>query len=102
VTQSEQGHVSITGDVNYGHVTIDKGKITGTVSSRNPDKPIKIESRPAEVRLITVQDDRTDDTFDPPTQHLGKPLKEGSVLEVAKLALEYLDRIVRDGSKLAD
>lgn len=61
-----------------------------------------IDFTPAQVRLVTVFDDLHGDAFDVPTEHLGAVLKsKDDPIEVASLALQYLDRIVRDGSEFA-
>lgn len=52
------------------------------------------------VELVTVKDDRFHDSFDPPNEHLGKPLEDVSPPTVAALAISYLERLLEEASEL--
>ncbi|MBC7608237.1 MAG: hypothetical protein H7228_01470 [Polaromonas sp.] len=51
--------------------------------------------------LADIYDDKHGDTFPVPTTHLGKPLPDQKATTISTLALEYLNGLVRDGSKFA-
>lgn len=70
------------------------------IESLDPNNPARVEYSRL-LKLVRVHDDEHGDDFEPPTEHLGKRLSDDSALGVAKLALQYFDRIVRDGSKYA-
>lgn len=65
-----------------------------------PGGRVIIETKPATLKLVPVSNDIYKDTFNPPTMHLGRPLKDGSPSEVATLALEFLEAIVKHASSL--
>jgi hypothetical protein len=52
--------------------------------------------REPQAKLVQVRDERFGDTFDPPMVHLGNPLQDGSILEVAALALTYHANLISD------
>ncbi len=49
--------------------------------------------------LVQVKDERFGDTFDPPTEHLGKPLENRTPSEVAALALVYHEKLVEEAER---
>jgi hypothetical protein len=46
------------------------------------------------VKLVPVRDERYGDTFNPPTEHLGRPLDDTSAKGVAALALRFHEALV--------
>ena len=92
-------------------IAIGACRVTET-TSEDGSKHIRIESlggeparaslTPSRFVLVPVRHTKYGDTFDPPKQHLGTPLKTGTPIEVAGLALSYLERIVNDARKLAE
>jgi hypothetical protein len=56
---------------------------------------------PPDAELIPVHNDVFGQTFDPPTEHLGRPLKSRSPLSVGRLWLIYLRRLIREAEALA-
>jgi hypothetical protein len=59
-----------------------------------------VDIQPSRPILVTVQDDRYVNSFDPPKEHMGKTLKDTSPLAVAKLALQYHETLADDAEKL--
>ena len=49
---------------------------------------------PSRSDLATVYDDRYNDSFDPPTEHLGEPLPDQKPSTIAHLAYDYLRKMV--------
>lgn len=66
----------------------------------NDDKPILFETRPAHVVLVPVTA-RGNRIHPPPAQHLGKPIDGSEPIPVAEHALNYLEALVEEASKLA-
>ena len=62
-------------------------------------KPVMNAIRKKGVKLKSVQD-RSGVQYDPPTQHLGKPIEDATPKEVARLALAYLNKLVADAHAL--
>ena len=52
------------------------------------------------VALSTVTDSKHGDIFTAPREHLGRPLTDASPLYVAKLALDYAEKILIEASEL--
>ncbi len=63
-------------------------------------KPILIEQIPAHVVLVTVTG-RGNVTYEPPTEHLGKPLPDNLPITVGKLTLAYLESLLSDAESRA-
>ncbi|HEY1560844.1 MAG TPA: hypothetical protein VGF71_08135 [Caulobacteraceae bacterium] len=53
-----------------------------------------------EIRLVSVVD-RNGQGYDPPAEHLGMPLLDGSPANVGSMALSYYDGLIREAGKLA-
>lgn len=53
------------------------------------------------LKLARVSDDRFGDSFDLPKEHLGKPLTDDRLLNVAKLGLAYLEQLIAEATELA-
>lgn len=103
ITTRHGGSLSI-GDpgetVTTGPLIIDEnGNVQVELNPKAPRPTIRFQ--PGSIALAAVSDDRFGDTFAAPTVHLGKPLQTGSVVEVAGLAVQYLERIVREASELS-
>jgi hypothetical protein len=56
-----------------------------------PEDRVKIV--PATAKLLTVADDRFGDTFDPPTEHLGRPISP-TVPDVCAAMLDYHSALI--------
>jgi hypothetical protein len=52
------------------------------------------------IGLKVVSDSRYGDVFLPPTEHLGQRLNEPTALDVARLGLSYLERLVGEACQL--
>jgi len=52
------------------------------------------------VGIKAVKDTRYNDTFLPPREHLGQPLNEPTALDVARLGLAYLEKLVSEARQL--
>jgi hypothetical protein len=102
ITERVPGVFAISGDVHIHHLAVGPNGIAGRASSINPARPARIHTKPAQVKLAAVFDDRFNDAFDVPTEHLGKPLRAQSPQEVAALGLEYLKQLVKAASEYAN
>lgn len=80
------------------NITIKDGRISGIIQSLD-GKPYLIERTPAHARLARVHG-RGDVPFDPPTQHMGRPLASSLPVPVATLAIAYFESLVEEAGKL--
>jgi len=63
----------------------------------NPEgKPLSVKIAPARPVLAPVRDERHGDVFDPPKEHLGKPISDPHPLTVGTLYLDYLEGFVAE------
>lgn len=62
-------------------------------------KPVLIQALQPEVRLLSVVD-RKGRSVPPPTSHLGETVSPATPLGVARLALAYLDALVKEATAL--
>jgi len=78
----------------------------GTMDVRDPkvvtpdgeyDQPIL---KNPSVELVTVHDRRHGNSFDPPLMHLGRPIVDKSPPALAKMAIRYLEGLLKEASKL--
>jgi hypothetical protein len=74
---------------------INDGKITKAETSGDP---LIVSHYPESAYLVSVVD--RGDKYDPPNEHMGKPLADTSPIAVAELAVVYLRSIISDASKL--
>lgn len=56
----------------------------------------------ARITLVTVKDGRFGDSFDPPDQHLGRPVPDHSPLTVAEMSISYLEGVLEEAANLTD
>jgi hypothetical protein len=92
VTESTPARIEIWGDDIKIHNLAIRGRMVKGELGGNPT----IKAMPSSVQLVTVRDDRYGDEFEPPREHLGKPLTDGSPLNVARLWLSYLEALVAE------
>jgi hypothetical protein len=101
VTERKEGSLKIGGGGAY--------RFDGTVGEQTdltvthlagPPPIVKIEL--PHVKLVTVKDSRYGDNFDPPTKHLGEEVRDQSPLNVAKLALSYLESLLAEAAELTE
>lgn len=103
---------SVVGSSERGYLDIiSKNRYSKTITSKIPGRlPILIMTagRPAHFQvlppgyfLVSVKDDRYDDTFAPPNEHLGIPINHPDPVTVARLALAYIQGMVEEASLLA-
>ncbi|WP_193174492.1 hypothetical protein [Oricola nitratireducens] len=64
------------------------------------NKPVLTKRTPSEIALKSVTG-RGNITYQPPREHLGKPLSDTSPIAVAKLGLCYLHDLLKEASALA-
>jgi hypothetical protein len=62
--------------------------------------PILVEHVLPQAHLITVRG-RGNDTYQPPTTHLGQPLQDQSPFNVATLAIDYLSSLIEEAKRLS-
>lgn len=63
-------------------------------------KPVRVRRTPATTVLIPVTA-RGDRTYNPPTEHLGKPLQDTSPIAVAEMNIAYLEGLLAEAEELA-
>jgi len=104
VVQKSMGFWAIKGDVHIERLETDgNGNVKiGKIRGLNPQRPPELVLEPATVKLLPVHDDRFNDTFDPPTSHLGVKLESGSLLEVAEKSYVYMHRILKEAGKFVE
>jgi hypothetical protein len=72
----------------------------GITVQSNSSKPVMSRSSPAAVLLSQVSA-RGNRIYNPPTTHLGQPIANPTPNNVAKLAADYLESLVREAEGLA-
>lgn len=89
--------------------TVLSGKVARVGFNLSPDGEVKpvVQGEPGSrvgVEMYTapkmVRDSKHGDSFMPPTQHLGQPLDEPSVVEIATLGLAYLESLIAEAAQL--
>lgn len=85
------------------------GYIKNLIITMNPDGSVEMEGDDesvaavrvsARARLKAVIDQRYKDRFEPPAEHLGKPLGDIFPEDVARLFLTYLEGLIAEAGKL--
>ena len=105
ITDGEDGTVTITA---RGSVHLNMGQDGKPIDPNGPfavptnaESAVILDIVPPKLRLVPVFDNRFKDTFDVPAEHMGLPLVDQSPIAVSALGIRYLNRIIRDGAKLA-
>lgn len=106
VTERKPGHLAIgkaapgfSQNFHIKSLIIDGGKISGEIASMD-NKPVLVELAPAHPILVRVHG-RGNIPFDPPEEHLGKPLTDRLPLTVAKLAITYMESLIDEAESLS-
>jgi len=100
ITERKPGSWGITGDVILNGTIGGPGSVLN-VTGTNPARPPRVFVKPSRLELIRVTDDRYGDAFDPPAEHLGKPIEDNTPLPVAELGLAYLKAMIEEARRLA-
>tara|TARA_R110002074_G_scaffold377728_1_gene555313 strand:+ start:1024 stop:1614 length:591 start_codon:yes stop_codon:yes gene_type:complete len=77
-----------------GEVTISGNLSKEFTITNTSNMPITITTTAPTCHLVSVFDDRSGKTYDPPTAHLGTPIADQSPVGVATLALTYLSNLL--------
>lgn len=102
VVEHDPGHVAIGKRGEAVHIVsgiFGPGMVNATLAPVEGKLP-SIEVVHAHPKMISVTDNRFGDTFDPPTEHLGRPLRTGSPTEVAELGFEYHKQLIDEAERL--
>jgi hypothetical protein len=91
--------VSVLGTGYIKSMVIVGGKVVSADFGHGPIPKI-IERPKGGARLVSVRNSKYGDVFDPPTEHLGKPLQARSVTELGQIAIDYHAALIDDAAKL--
>jgi hypothetical protein len=102
VTKLQPGGIGIgtIGQTHVHHLSIQSDQ-TGrvTIQGQTSGDPLVITATPNSPRLVTVID--SGDKYEPPTEHMGAPIKDQSPVTVADLGLAFLRSMTEEAAKLA-
>jgi hypothetical protein len=87
-----------------GSVLIKRLAVTGGQvlldAEPNPQGKLAVAVTPGAAVLVPVTDDRFGTSFDPPSEHLGKPLTDASPIAVAELGFAFHEALVAEATTL--
>lgn len=105
VVQHQDGFLAfgIAGEaVHIGSIrTGPDGSLEAIIHPVNGKYPTVV-NQPPYPKLVTVVDNRFGDRFDPPTEHLGKPLIDRTPVAVATIWLAYLEGLVSEAEQFVE
>jgi hypothetical protein len=84
-------------DVYIEHMSGGPQGVVGRVHTLGGE-PLRVGITPPHCRLVAVTDDRFGTTFEPPIEHLGKPLESTMPVAVGRLALAYYEALVAEAA----
>lgn len=101
VTEHVRGSLAIgvaapgySSHIRFDGLVIDsQGRFNPAAVRSGDGLPVRVEITPEHVRLIAVTG-RGDIKYQPPTEHMGKPIGDASPAGVATLTLAYLSRLL--------
>jgi len=101
VTKLRPGGVGIgtRGRTHVEHLSIQSDETGIQIRGQTSGDPLVISVTPASSRLVTAVDHG--DKYEPPTEHLGIPIKDPSPVAVANLGLTFLRSMTEDAAKLS-
>jgi hypothetical protein len=85
-------------EVRIEHAFFDGKKVEIRFDPSSPDKTVKIH--PAKVRMLPVINSIYGDRFELPTEHMGKPIEDLSLMGLAAVALKAHRAVLDDAEKL--
>lgn len=108
VTNLQPGHLTIgraapgySNDMTIHNLHVDgEGKVHIGGITAHDNLPVLVEQMPGRAVLSPVIG-RGNNTYDPPLEHLGKPLADSAPITVGKLCLVYLEALVTEAGAKA-